>query len=143
MRIFQIYLIIFVFVGAASAQSIFIPFEGERKIANIEELKMEITDISRLGKPCGDYFFYQVVGDSPETTQKVVSFLVPVSKEESSKGTNSFISIVLKGLIIEFNDELKYPTAEWKKNDRDYRQIILRISKTDFEASKCLSTKSD
>jgi len=142
MRIFHICLTIFIFYGAASAQFIFIPFEGERKIADIQEIKKENADVSKLGKPCGNYLLYQEIGEDAETTQKIVSFMVPVTKDEKSKGTNSFIRIVLKALVIKFDDELTNPTAEWKKNDQNYRQIILRISKTDFESAKCLS-KSD
>jgi hypothetical protein len=142
MRIFHICLAIFIFYGAASAQFIFIPFEGEWQLATIEDMKKENVDVSKLGKPCGKYFLYEEAFGSDNSVQKILTFKVSISKEEKKRGAESLVRSGLKILGFEFNDELKSPTAAWKKGDAGKGKMILRISRADYEAAECLP-KSD
>ncbi len=139
MKFILIGVFLFALSGAASAQPIFKAFEGAREIIKVQDIKKEDADTTKLGKPCGDYFLYEQVKNTDMTTTEVVSFQVPISTQERNSGISSFIRVVIKALIIEYDDKLERPTAEWKLNDQYSRQIVVKISNKDFEASDCLS----
>ena len=127
-------LLFFAFYGASAAQSIFLPFKGQRELKKVKNMK---TDLSRVGKPCGDYFTYEAVRD-----QRVLSFEVSLPAEEERTAVLSFYRLDLRLIRFKTDDGAKIPTAEFSSplggTMAGRPQLIVRISKNDYKAANCL-----
>ena len=138
MRIVFFGALLFAFYGSVSAQDIFISFTGEREIRKITDIKNEVPETIKRSIPCGDYFLYQVNKDGNGKLQKIINFKVP-RIDTDIPGTNDGVMIVLSLVKIKLDDAVKIPTARWSIKKQQKPQMIIRISKRNYQAANCIS----
>jgi len=140
MKILLFAILLFTFANIVSAQPIFIALTGERAITKVKDIKD--VDITKMGKPCGDYFLYEEAKNTDGTFRRVLSFKVPVTNQDASTSIpNGFIRTLFEKIIIKLDYKIDAPTAEWGmvgpvgRMNADY---LIRISPKDESAASCL-----
>ena len=145
MKILLFGILLFTFVNIASAQPIFIPLKGERAITRVKDIKKEDVDIdiTKMGKPCGEYFLYDEVKDTDGSFKHLVSFKVPVTNQDANTSfPQGFIRASFNEIIIKLEDKIETPTAEWSligPIGREHLNYIIRISHKALLEANCLS----
>lgn len=115
-------------------------FKGEREIRKIDEIADKAA-IANNRVPCGEYFLYQEVAD-----QKVLTFQVPISEQEQRSGKSIFEFIDTRRIDIELDANKKAPTAEYVQTEGESTakvRLMVRISRSDYEAAFCLPKSED
>jgi len=138
MRIVFFGALLFAFYGSVSAQDIFISFTGEREIRKITDIKNEVPETIKRSIPCRDYFLYQANKDGNGKLQKIIIFNVSLI-DIDIPGTNDGVMIVLSLVKIKLDDAVKIPTARWSIKKQQKPQMIIRISKRNYQAANCIS----
>ena len=139
MRILLIVLSFFVLHSFVSAQYLFNPFKGEKKIMKLKAIEIGIMEWAKKNpryKFCGDYFWYEEYGENG----KVINFRPTLARND---GENYEPASMLefwerkKNVAIQLDDNAKVPTARWHLSYGSYTMII-RISNKDYKEAKCL-----
>ena len=145
MKILLFGILFFSFCAAVSAQPIFIRLKGERAITGVKDIKKEdvAVDLTKMGKPCGEYFLDEEIRNPDGSVKHLVSFKVPVTAQDANTSLRQgFIRAWLDEIIIKLDDKIEVPTAEWSiigPIGHVSGNYIIRISPKGFLAAGCLS----
>ena len=81
---------------------------------------------------------YQANKDGNGKLQKIINFKVP-RIDTDIPGTNDGVMILLSLVKIKLDDAVKIPTARWSIKKQQKPQMIIRISKRNYQAANCIS----
>lgn len=138
MRFMLLIILLFIYYGSVNAQSIFLPFLGEREIIKTADIKIKTPDFIKGQARCGNYFLYSEAKGYDGKFQKVVTFQVDLPESEARR-SDEIVVIVKELLVIKLDNRLQIPTAQWSFNANHKPAMIIRISKKDLKAAACIS----
>ncbi len=135
MKIILFGLLLFVLFSSVSAQPIFISPPAGRTLMNLNDLKKEELDVTKFGKPCGDYFLFEIIANNDGAYDEIIS-LDETRANGDRPGTSYFFRFKRDSISVKLDDKVKIPTAEWSFKGR--QQIIIMMSVKDYLQADCL-----
>jgi hypothetical protein len=122
--------------GNLSAQPIFHMVTEERPIEKVADIDGQHM-MPQYGRPCGEYFLIKDTGDRRSLTFKIV--LTEKDQMDTYKGLRK---LDMKFVKVKLDDRKKVPTAKYLKLDLfvggEDPELLIRISRRDYEAAECL-----